>query len=280
MKIQRKEKKKFFTFLIAILLIASISFFSKSFAMKYYQEVDFATGLVTAKVLNVRTGPGLTHKIISKVYKDQYIRIFAKIDNWYVVQTDKDIVGVVYADYIKPIYPKEKETAEIETEEAKEVVAENKEQESEEIKPENIEETKDVVADKLNTTELTKDEKEVFDTINKKRVEAGLDELKIDDDLQNICRIKAGEMVEKEYFSHNSPTYGTPFEMLKKERIEYKVAGENIAGNADNQKAVEAWMNSENHKANIINKGYNYTGVAVVNSPKYGKIYVQIFIGR
>lgn len=114
----------------------------------------------------------------------------------------------------------------------------------------------------------------------KKEIKNGLEALSIDDDLQNICRIKAKEMVDKNYFSHSSPEYGSPFEMLKENGIIYKVAGENIAGNSENSKAVDAWMNSKNHKANIINKSYNYTGIAVVNSPKYGKIYVQMFIGR
>ena len=104
--------------------------------------------------------------------------------------------------------------------------------------------------------------------------------LEIEDDVQNLCRLKAQEMVDKNYFSHTSPTYGSIFEMIKKEQINYKVAGENIAGNSENSKAIDAWMNSENHRANILNKSYNYTGIAVVNSQKYGKIYVQIFIGR
>ena len=54
----------------------------------------------------------------------------------------------------------------------------------------------------------------------------------------------------------------------------------NIAVNADSKKAVEAWMNSESHKNNILNNAYNYTGVAVVSSSKYGKIFVQMFIGK
>ena len=100
MRIQRKDRKKFFVFLVAFLTIGVISIFNNSFAMKHYQEVDFTTGLVTASALNVRTGPGLAFKISSKVYKNEYIRVFAKIGNWYVVQTDKDIIGAVYADYV------------------------------------------------------------------------------------------------------------------------------------------------------------------------------------
>lgn len=87
-------------------------------------------------------------------------------------------------------------------------------------------------------------------------------------------------MVDNNYFSHTSPTYGSPFDMMKSYGISYKTAGENIAGNSSNSGAVEAWMNSEGHKANILNSNYNYTGLAVVSSPKYGKIFVQMFIGK
>ena len=87
-------------------------------------------------------------------------------------------------------------------------------------------------------------------------------------------------MVNNNYFSHTSPTYGSPFDMMKKFGITYKSAGENIAGNSSNSGAVNAWMNSEGHKANILNTSYNYTGLAVVSSSKYGKIYVQMFIRK
>lgn len=271
MNVQRKEKKKILMLLSAICVLAIISYFSNSFAMKHYEETDFTTGLVTVNTLNVRCGPSLSYKIISKVYKNQYIRIFAKIDNWYIVQTDKDIIGAVFADYIKPIYPSvQTDSEEVVTEENKQNTDESKEENNSNI----------VVSSKDYTSQLTQDEQDVFDLINQKRIEEGLDTLKIDDDVQNLCRLKAQEMVEKDYFSHTSPEYGSTFEMIKNNQINYKVAGENIAGNSENKKAVEAWMNSENHKANIINRSYNYTGIAVVDSPKYGKIYVQIFIGR
>ena len=294
MRIQRKDKKKILILLITMLLIGVISYFNRSFAMKDYQETEFSTGLVTARALNVRQGPSLSYKIISKVYKNQYIRVFAKIDNWYIIQTDKDIIGAVYADYVKPIYPTKQTNSEVklneQTTENTETKDETKQEENTKSNNEESKQTEEKQENKtINvsasdkdeiTSELTQDEKEVFEAINEKRKEAGVNLLQIDDDLQNVCRLKAQEMVEKEYFSHQSPTYGTPFEMLKKEQISYKVAGENIAGNLDNKKAVDAWMNSESHKANIINTSYNYTGIAVVNSPKYGKIYVQIFVGR
>lgn len=232
-------KKILLSILIIFLMLLSINSFGKS----NYEEVDFSTGIVTANILNVRAGPGLNYDIISQITKDEYIRVFAKIDNWYIVQTESDFVGTVSADYIIPIYQENNSTTEV-------------------------------------GTELTNDENEVYELINEQRVANGLQALAINNELQNVARIKAQDMVNGDYFSHTSPNYGSPFDMLKKFSISYRTAGENIAGNGTNTGAVNAWMNSEGHKENILNNSYNYTGIAVVDSPKYGKIYVQIFIGR
>ena len=134
--------------------------------------------------------------------------------------------------------------------------------------------------DTENSNGLTADEQETFDLINAQRTAAGLQPLQIDPEVQNVARAKAQDMVNNNYFSHTSPTYGSPFDMLKSYGVKYKAAGENIAGNSSNQGAVNAWMNSEGHKANILSNNYNYTGLGVVSSPKYGKIYVQMFIGK
>ena len=120
----------------------------------------------------------------------------------------------------------------------------------------------------------------MFNLINAQRTKAGLAALKIDEEVQKVAKDKAKDMVNLGYFSHTSPTYGSPFDMLKSYGVSYKTAGENIAGNSSNQKAVDAWMNSEGHKANILNSGYNYTGIGIVQSNKYGKIYVQMFISK
>ena len=127
---------------------------------------------------------------------------------------------------------------------------------------------------------MNADEKEVFNLINQQRINNGLSALKVDDEVQRVARIKAQDMVDNNYFSHTSPTYGSPIDMLKSFKISYNSAGENIAGNSSNSGAVSAWMNSSGHKANILNSSFNYTGIGVVSSPKYGKIYVQMFIGK
>lgn len=239
--------KKIMLFII-ILLIICIS--NKSTAMSHYQTVETTTGLVTASALNVRQGPGTNYSVSTVVYKNEYVRVFAQIGDWYVIQTDSDYVGMVSKKYVKLIYPQSSNSGGSNSNES------------------------------TTTNELTADEQEVFNLINQQRTSAGLSALKIDEELQNVARVKAKDMVDNNYFSHNSPTYGTPFNMIKNFGITYKTAGENIAGNSSNQGAVNAWMNSEGHKANILSNNYNYTGIAVVSSPKYGKIYVQMFIGK
>lgn len=241
--------KKIVFFIIIFLSIIFIS--RETTAMLHYQTVGTTTGLVTASALNVRQGPGTNYKISTVVYKNEYVRIFAQIEDWYVIQTDSDYVGMVSKKYIKLIYPQNSNTG-----------------------------SNSSSGSTITNSELSANEQEVFDLINAKRIEAGLSALKIDEELQNVARVKANDMVENNYFSHNSPTYGTPFNMIKNFGITYKAAGENIAGNSSNQGAVTAWMNSEGHRANILSNNYNYTGIGVVSSSKYGKIYVQMFIGK
>lgn len=248
------KTKKLIIALILFITIISISTVSK--AMSHYQTVGTTTGLVTASALNVRQGPGTNYKAVTMIYKNEYIRVFAKIGDWYVIQTNGDYIGMVSSKYVKLIYPK-----------------------SNNSNNQNSNNTTNNTTTN-NGSSLTADEKEVFDLINAKRTAARLSALKVDAELQNVARAKAEDMVKNNYFSHTSPTYGSPFDMMKSFGVSYKTAGENIAGNSSNTGAVNAWMNSEGHKANILNSSFNYTGVAVVKSSKYGKIFVQMFIGK
>ena len=89
---------------ISMLIVFTIILSCNSiFAMKHYEEVDFVTGMVTASALNVRTGPGTGYRVIGTVYKNEYIRVFAKIGNWYVIQTPSDQIGAVSTKYVKKI---------------------------------------------------------------------------------------------------------------------------------------------------------------------------------
>jgi len=254
MKISNKLKYIF----IFVIILFSLLFTENSFAMQHYQTVGTSTGLVTATTLNVRQGPGINFKTITQVYKNEYIRIFAKIGDWYVIQTNSDYLGAVSSKYIKLIYPNTNNNS-----------GSNSSGSSNSGSGSNT-----------TTSSLNANEQEVFNLINAKRTANGLSVLKVDSEVQRVARIKAQDMVDNNYFSHTSPIYGSPFDMLKSFGISYKAAAENIAGNSSNSAAVNAWMNSSGHKANILNGNYNYTGIAVVKSSKYGYVYVQMFIKK
>ena len=120
-------------------------------------------------------------------------------------------------------------------------------------------------------------ESEVVRLVNEIRVKNGLKKLTEDWQLSRVARYKSQDMKDKNYFSHTSPTYGTPFQMMKSFGISYKTAGENIAkGQATPQAVVNAWMNSSGHRANILNSKYTKIGVGYVENGKY---WTQMFIG-
>lgn len=202
---------------------------------------------------------GTSYNVITTVNKNEYIRVFAGVGEWYIVQTDSDYVGAVSRKYVRAIYPSYSGSSNSGTGGSS---------------------SSGNTSSSTETSNMNSDEKEVFDLINKQRTNNGLAALKNDSEVQRVARIKAQDMVDNNYFSHTSPTYGSPFDMLKSFKISYKTAGENIAGNSSNSSAVTAWMNSSGHKANILNSNFNYTGIGVVSSPKYGKMYVQLFIGK
>lgn len=201
---------------------------------------------------------GTNYNVVTTVDKNEYIRVFAGVGEWYIVQTDKDYVGAVSMKYVKAIYPSSSSSGNTSSSSS----------------------TGNSGTSGTQTSSMNSDEKEVFDLINKQRTNNGLPSLQNDSEVQRIARIKAQDMVNNNYFSHNSPTYGSPFDMLKSFKVSYKTAGENIAANSSNSSAVTAWMNSSGHKANILNSSFNYTGIGVVSSPRYGKMYVQMFIGK
>ena len=127
--------------------------------------------------------------------------------------------------------------------------------------------------------ELNKEEQEILEYINEYRAQNGLLKLKVLANLQEVANLKAQDIVQNSYFSHTSQNLGTPFEMLKNKKVNYKIAGENLAGSTTSKKAFEAWKQSELHNKNMLEEEFEYTGICVVDSPIYGKMFVQIFIG-
>lgn len=122
-------------------------------------------------------------------------------------------------------------------------------------------------------------ETEVIRLVNVERSKAGVPALSTNNKLSDVARIKSRDFVNNNYFSHNSPTYGSPFDMIKSFGISYTSAAENLAsGHRSAAEAMNSWMNSSGHRTNILNPTYNQIGVGVARDSKGNLYWTQMFI--
>lgn len=206
------------------------------------QKSDVDRVVITASALNVRSGNSTVFPVVNKVYNNQQIEVIGRLGNWYVVHLPDDTVGAVASWYTKPYAASQPPSG--------------------------------------DTSYATQEEQYMLDLINKERTSMGLKPLKMDKDLVKLSRLKSKDMIENNYFDHYSPTYGSPFDMMRDFGIQYKYAGENIAGNRSVEAAHQGLMNSSGHRANILKPEYNYIGIGIVDGGPYGKMFTQMFVGR
>lgn len=122
-------------------------------------------------------------------------------------------------------------------------------------------------------------EQKVIDLVNRQRAYNGLQALKANWELCRVARYKSQDMIDKRYFSHQSPTYGSPFRMMESFGIRFSAAGENIAyGQRTPQEVMNSWMNSPGHRSNILNPTYNQIGVGVAKAANGTFYWTQMFI--
>ncbi|MED4239180.1 CAP domain-containing protein [Priestia megaterium] len=143
--------------------------------------------------------------------------------------------------------------------------------------------TKAQQSENTDKAEQTKDasqfEQKVVDLVNQEREKQGLKPLTLNKKLSDVARTKSKDMMDKGYFDHNSPTYGSPFDMMKQFGIEYTTAGENIAkGQQSPEDVMNAWMNSDGHRKNILNPDFTEIGVGYVKGDT--TYWTQQFIGK
>ncbi|WP_204699260.1 CAP domain-containing protein, partial [Geomicrobium sediminis] len=119
---------------------------------------------------------------------------------------------------------------------------------------------------------------EVIDLTNDERTSRGLSPLEADTQLNEVATVKSEDMRDNNYFSHDSPTYGSPFDMMNHYGVEYRGAGENIAaGQRSPEEVVNGWMNSQGHRENILNADYTHIGVGYAEGGSYGSYWTQMF---
>lgn len=122
-------------------------------------------------------------------------------------------------------------------------------------------------------------EEEVVRLVNAERAKNGLQPLTANWQLARVARYKSTDMRDKGYFSHTSPTYGSPFDMMKNFNISYSAAGENIAaGQTTAQAVMDSWMNSAGHRQNILSPNYTEIGVGYCTGGSYRYYWTQMFI--
>lgn len=128
--------------------------------------------------------------------------------------------------------------------------------------------------------QLSTDEQQMVNLVNAARSKEGLTTLSVNLELSRVARFKSQDMIDNNYFSHQSPAYGSPFEMMKNFGITYSSAGENLACNQGVETAHEALMNSPGHRANILNKSFTEIGIGIVDGGMCGQMFTQHYIGR
>jgi uncharacterized YkwD family protein/spore coat assembly protein SafA len=122
-------------------------------------------------------------------------------------------------------------------------------------------------------------ENEVIRLVNVERAKVGLPGLKANWQVCRVARYKSQDMINKNYFSHNSPTYGSPFTMMQNFGVNFSAAGENIAyGQRTPAEVMVSWMNSPGHRSNILSPTYSEIGVGLAKNSSGTCYWTQQFI--
>ena len=150
-----------------------------------------------------------------------------------------------------------------------------------EQKPDSAPSNPSTTPEQKPSTDFSSYQQQVLDLVNAERAKRGISALTLDSSLSSVATKKSQDMVDKNYFDHTSPTYGSPFDMMKQFGISYRSAGENIAkGQKTPQEVVAAWMNSEGHRKNILNPNFTNLGVGIAKDSNKTTYWTQMFIGK
>ena len=215
---------------------------------------DYSPFYATIKGDNtiVRGGPSTSFSVYGKLNAGDKVYVIGAIDNFLLVITSDNLVGMIREDLVEHY--------------------------TENIVQEEINESNNETSESNDDSKATASY--ILEKINAERIANGLPALSLDSLLTATAQTKAKDMVENNYFSHTSPTYGSPFEMMQNAGVTYISAGENIAGNSSIDDAITSFLSSEEHSKNILSNSYNYIGIGIEKSNTYGYVIVLMFIGK
>ncbi|MBC7959257.1 MAG: serine protease [Vallitaleaceae bacterium] len=249
-----------------------------------YEENDVQKLKITAPQAEIRTSCSTNGEVAQTANQGASFDVISKVSDWYAVQLPNNTVGFVPQSECKAIIDETQPIKLSPTAQKTPAQTTGKNPSTEKATTAKdstagtaTKATKDSTA---NSASLTEDEKQMVDLVNKARAENNLSPLSVDMEVVKVARIKAQDMIDTSYFSHNSPTYGSPFDMLKSFSVHYVLAGENIAGNQTVAAAHDALMNSPGHKANILKTDYTHIGIGIIDGGSYGKMFTQMFVSK
>lgn len=250
-----------------------------------YAENTIDKCKITTEQANIRSGCTNTAEVVATANKDATYDVVSQVSDWYAVQLPDNEIGFIpkseckaIVDESKPIkLPPTAQRTPAQTTGKNPTTDKTVNNAGDSAADTATKATKDSTT---NSGSLTADEQQMFDLVNKARAENNLPALEVDMAVVKVARIKAQDMIDNNYFSHNSPTYGSPFDMLKSFSIHYVTAGENIAGNQTVAAAHDALMNSPGHRANILKTDYTHIGIGIVDGGSYGKMFTQMFTSK
>lgn len=239
-----------------------------------YEMVDFSD-LTISSNCKAKSGAGNNYATVGSLQAGEKVRALGKLDGWYLVKMPgSNRIAAVPANNAQP--------ASYNTPTGKNVgtTARTPAKTTAPGAAGTTGTTKAGTQTATGSAAMTSDESRILQLCNAERAKVGAKPLKANGDCTKLARMKSQDMVSKNYFSHQSPTYGSPFDMLKKYGVGYMYAGENIAMNQSADRAFKAWMNSEGHRKNILNPNFTELGIGIVSKGNGSNIYTQLFIGR
>lgn len=237
------------TFLV-IIVLAVLLFPLQTLGTKVagvFTTTDIKQVQTTASSLSLRSGASSNHSTLRTLPKGTVVNVIGKIGKWYVIKTSNDTVGCVDGNYVKPYTAPSPSPAPAPA-------------------PTPTPAPQPTPSPAANATAM---QAEMLGYINTARSQEGLAPLTLDKALSDGAYLKSKDMAVNGYFSHTSPTYGSPFDMMKSLGINYGYAGENIAKHTSVKGAHDAFMNSSGHRANIMKAEYKKIGLGFVQEGSY-----------
>jgi uncharacterized YkwD family protein len=259
-----------------VLTLVLVLLFSVSCAQKKQKAVggvqsainqigDVKNIKITADAADLRSGCSNNAGVIQSLNKNNTYDVLSQVADWYAVKLPDNSIGFISKGQCKPVVVESKKSppSAANTSSSPQTAA-----------------SPGTANTNANSRTLTASEQQMINLVNQSRAQSNLAPLQVDMEVTSVARIKAQDMIDNHYFSHSSPKYGSPFDMMKSFGINYVAAGENIAGNQSVTDAETALMNSPGHRANILNPDFTHIGIGIKSGGPYGNMISQMFVSK